>query len=56
MPLRERPLHVVVVGAGLGGLATAIAIAQAGHRVTILEGGKGLAEVRTLVSLQPWRI
>lgn len=29
--------HVVVVGAGLGGLATAIRLAAAGHRVTVLE-------------------
>ncbi|HEX8802719.1 MAG TPA: FAD-dependent oxidoreductase, partial [Acidimicrobiales bacterium] len=29
--------HVVVVGGGIGGLATALAFGQAGHRVTLVE-------------------
>ncbi|MGV3615331.1 MAG: phytoene desaturase family protein [Fimbriimonas sp.] len=29
--------HIVVVGAGLGGLATALRVAHRGHRVTVLE-------------------
>lgn len=40
-------LHVAVVGAGLGGLAAAIAIARGGHRVTILEQATKLGEVST---------
>ena len=39
------PLHVVVVGAGLGGLAAAIATRQAGHSVTICEQAAELGEV-----------
>ena len=42
---REEPLHVGIVGAGLGGLTAAIAIAQAGVRVTILEAAKELGEI-----------
>ena len=31
------PVHAVVVGAGIGGLGTALALSRAGHRVTIVE-------------------
>lgn len=36
---------VIVVGAGLGGLATAIALARKGHVVTVLEQAPALGEV-----------
>jgi hypothetical protein len=36
---------VIVVGAGLGGLATAIALARKGHTVTVLEQALALGEV-----------
>lgn len=38
-------LNVVVVGAGLSGLSTAIACAQGGHEVLVIESAKELAEV-----------
>lgn len=42
----SRPqIHVAIVGAGLGGLAAAIGIAKAGHRVTLLEQAPELGEV-----------
>jgi hypothetical protein len=37
--------HVGFVGAGIGGLAAAIAIAQAGAKVTVLESAEELGEV-----------
>ncbi|MDP5128933.1 MAG: NAD(P)-binding protein, partial [Pontimonas sp.] len=30
--------RIVVIGAGLGGLATSAVLARAGHEVTVLEG------------------
>jgi len=44
-------VHVAIVGAGLGGLAAAIGIAKAGHRVTIIEQAPILGEVPIL----PWQ-
>ncbi|KAJ6145036.1 hypothetical protein N7470_008931 [Penicillium chermesinum] len=39
------PLKIILVGAGLGGLATAIALAQSGHNVTVFEQTPVLGEV-----------
>ncbi|KAH8588837.1 hypothetical protein B0O99DRAFT_746539 [Bisporella sp. PMI_857] len=38
-------LNIVIVGAGLGGLATSIALARRGHSVTVLEQAAELGEV-----------
>lgn len=46
-------LDIAIVGAGLGGLAAAISIAQSGHNVTVFEAAKELAEVGAGLQLTP---
>ncbi len=40
-----RELNVLIVGAGIGGLQSALALAADGHKVTVLESVKGFLEV-----------
>lgn len=42
----KRDIHIGIVGAGIGGLAAAIAFRRAGARVTVLEAASELGEVR----------
>lgn len=44
-------LRVVIVGAGLGGLATAIALARKGHSVEVLEQARQIGEVMSTAEL-----
>jgi 2-polyprenyl-6-methoxyphenol hydroxylase-like FAD-dependent oxidoreductase len=39
-------LKIVIVGAGMGGLEAALALAADGHGVTVLEGAEKFEEVR----------
>lgn len=45
-PQHPAALDIIVVGAGISGLATAISCSLSGHRVTIFEAAKELGEVR----------
>jgi 2-polyprenyl-6-methoxyphenol hydroxylase-like FAD-dependent oxidoreductase len=46
-------MKVVIAGAGIGGLATAIAIGRAGHEVEVLERAPVLGEIGAGVALWP---
>lgn len=46
--------NVAIIGCGLGGAATAIAIQRAGHQVTVYEQANGLDEVCKTLCKQSW--
>lgn len=49
--MASNDVHVGLVGAGIGGLAAAIALRRAGAKVTVLEAASSLGEVRAMASL-----
>ncbi|KAI1075772.1 FAD/NAD(P)-binding domain-containing protein [Whalleya microplaca] len=46
-------LHVIIVGAGLGGLGAAISILLAGHNVTVLESASEIGEIGAGIQVLP---
>ncbi|MEU2250918.1 FAD-dependent monooxygenase [Streptomyces sp. NPDC019224] len=46
-------LHIAVVGGGIGGLAAALAVARAGHRVTLVERATRFGEIGAGLQLAP---
>ena len=49
-----KDLNIVIVGAGIGGLQTALALAKDDHRVTVLESAKAFEEVCIALRMQSW--
>ena len=49
----SHPIHIVVVGCGLGGLSAAYCLAEAGHNVTILEGAPVIGEIGAGIQVSP---
>ncbi|MFD7406344.1 3-hydroxybenzoate 6-monooxygenase [Streptomyces sp. NPDC059866] len=45
--------HALIAGGGIGGLATAVALARCGHRVTVLEREDTFAEIGSGIQLAP---
>lgn len=43
----ELKLNVIVVGAGIGGMAAATALGRRGHNVTVFEDAPQIGEVQT---------
>ncbi|KAN0111235.1 FAD/NAD(P)-binding domain containing protein [Russula decolorans] len=46
-------LNIIVVGAGLGGLAATHTLAQAGHRITLLESASAISDVGAGIQVSP---
>ncbi|KAJ5109527.1 hypothetical protein N7456_006202 [Penicillium angulare] len=49
----DQPLDVLIIGAGLAGLAAAIALGKQGHRVVIIEKSSFLRETGAAIHLPP---
>jgi salicylate hydroxylase len=49
----SHPLDVIIVGCGVGGLAVAWCLGEAGHHVTVLEAATAIGEVGAGIQLSP---
>jgi 2-polyprenyl-6-methoxyphenol hydroxylase-like FAD-dependent oxidoreductase len=48
-----RPLNILIVGAGIGGLAAAVGLRQQGHRVTLFEKSRLAGEIGAAMTIAP---
>ena len=48
-------LHVGICGAGIGGVAAAIALRRAGVKVTVLEAAAELGEIGAGIQVRPYQ-
>jgi hypothetical protein len=53
MKMKKNAFDIIVVGAGIGGLGVAIALAQKGFKVRILESKGGLSEFGASINVLP---
>jgi salicylate hydroxylase len=53
MATAAEPNTIIIAGGGIGGLATALALAQRGHRSTVLEQASQLGEIGAGIQLGP---
>ncbi|KAJ5220558.1 salicylate hydroxylase [Penicillium chermesinum] len=53
MPSTVKEVHTGIVGAGIGGLAAAIALRRAGAQVTVLESAEQLTEIGAGIQMTP---
>ncbi|KAF2003492.1 FAD/NAD(P)-binding domain-containing protein [Amniculicola lignicola CBS 123094] len=49
----QKPLNIIIVGAGIGGLSAAILLRQQGHHITVLEQSRFANELGAAVHLAP---
>jgi len=47
------PLHLIIAGGGIGGLAAAFVLGRSGHRVTVLEQSSAFGEIGAGIQLGP---
>ena len=52
-PKAELSLDIVIIGCGLGGLAAAHCLAEAGHKITIIESAPQIGEVGAGIQVSP---
>lgn len=53
LPRAAKPLDIIIVGAGIAGLSTAIGLHKSGHSIVILEQVREIGEVGAGIQIAP---